>query len=488
VVEIDIYDASGFPVKHDPGEADTANNCKGGAGGLLQDCLRDIKAWSDAHPGHCDHGAVRPQAHHRPVRLGASLHVRLNNLVISEFGAKAYKPEDLRSFTGYASLREGVFRAGWPSVDSLRGRIIVQMMGGPIGDKNDTQEEYVNQFGAAAQIFVCPRRMSRPTSHGTQRCRFRRREHQTNGWSAATTRRCSTGTRTRWTAQQNGQLVNLWSSNETQFDAFQQMYLAVAWGASMISHESLEDLGRQAAAERPPPLGRRRRLAAQRLQRLLRRDPERSLRQRLGPQPAQLQRRGAAAMGLQRRDPAALGRQLRLLLRHRGRQRQQWRQAPHLDLRRRSSEKWQLQTDGRLIGMNGRCADVVDNTVGTRLQIRNCSGAASQRSTSSPARTPTTRISEPGGGMAAPAGGRRKPRGQGRSRSCPFRFGLSLWPPSASTGPAAMPGHDRDPPPMPAPGLTAPSLQADDLACLRGGRLVFAGLSFRLAAGRGAGA
>jgi heme exporter protein A len=36
---------------------------------------------------------------------------------------------------------------------------------------------------------------------------------------------------------------------------------------------------------------------------------------------------------------------------------------------------------------------------------------------------------------------------------------------------------------MPAPGLTAPSLDADDLACLRGGRLVFAGLSFRLAAG-----
>src|ERR1044072_3953206 len=80
----------------------------------------------------------------------------LNTRVATELGAKVYKPETLRAFTGYASLREGVYRAGWPTVDSLRGRIILQMMGGPIGDKNDTQEEYVTQFGSAAQIFVCP--------------------------------------------------------------------------------------------------------------------------------------------------------------------------------------------------------------------------------------------------------------------------------------------------------------------------------------------
>jgi heme exporter protein A len=36
---------------------------------------------------------------------------------------------------------------------------------------------------------------------------------------------------------------------------------------------------------------------------------------------------------------------------------------------------------------------------------------------------------------------------------------------------------------MSEPGLTASRLQADDLACLRGGRLVFVGLSFRLGAG-----
>jgi hypothetical protein len=44
-----------------------------------------------------------------------------------------------------------------------------------------------------------------------------------------------------------------------------------------------------------------------------------------------------------------------------------------------ASEKWQLQPDGQLVGMTGRCADVVNTNLGTRLQIRDCNGSASQR-------------------------------------------------------------------------------------------------------------
>ncbi|MGO4724276.1 MULTISPECIES: Ca2+-dependent phosphoinositide-specific phospholipase C [unclassified Inquilinus] len=380
VVEIDIYDASGFPVKHNPGEADTANNCKGGAGGLLQDCLRDIKAWSDAHPGHLP---ITVQFDLKPTTglfgWGASYMSGLNNLVISEFGAKAYKPEDLRGFTGYASLREGVFRAGWPSVDSLRGRIIVQMMGGPIGDKNDTQEEYVNQFGAAAQIFVCPE-AHEPNDFYWNGNANDFDDANTNKWVV-----CGNHEAVQYwykdtlTAQQNGQLVNLWSSNETQFDAFQQMYLAVAWGASMISHESLETWGGKL------PLNGVRRSVAGGF----------SLRSASSGFCVEIQS-GLYANGSDLNQRSCTGAVP-----------QQWVYSDETQLRSvgnsaycfdieggngnngdklhiwncdgGSSEKWQLQTDGRLIGMNGRCADVVDNTVGTRLQIRNCSGAASQR-------------------------------------------------------------------------------------------------------------
>lgn len=379
VVEIDIYDASGFPVKHDPGEAATANNCKGGAGGLLQDCLRDIKAWSDAHPGHLP---ITVQFDLKPS-LGlwgwdASYMAALNTLVANELGAKVYKPETLRAFTGYASLREGVYRAGWPSVDSLRGRIILQMMGGPIGDKNDTQEEYVNQFGSAAQIFVCPEAHEPKHFYWNGNAKDFD-DANTNKWVV-----CGNHEAVQYwykdtlTAQQNGQLVNLWSSNETQFDAFNQMYLAVGWGASMISHESVDTFSGKLplnGIRRSVPTGFTLRSAqsgycVEIQSGLYANGSDLNQRPCTGGVPqqwtyseTQLRAVGNAEYCFDiEGGNGNNGDKLHI-----------W------DCDGGSSEKWQLQTDGRLIGMNGRCADVVDNTNGTRLQIRNCTGGASQR-------------------------------------------------------------------------------------------------------------
>jgi hypothetical protein len=380
VVEIDIYDESGFPVKHDPGDSSTDNNCKAGAGGLLQDCLRDIKAWSDAHPGHLP---ITVQFDLKPS-LGlwgwdAGYMSALNTLVANEFGAKVYKPETLRSFTGYASLREGVYRAGWPTVDALRGKILVLMMGGPIGDKNDTQEEYVNQFGSAAQIFVCPE-AHEPNDFYWSGNADDFDDANTNKWVV-----CGNHEAVQYwykdtlTAQQNGQIVNLWSSSENQFDAFQQMYLAIGWGASMISRESLDTFSGKLpvnGVRRSVPTGF-------------------NLRSAQSGYCVEIQS-GLYANGSDLNQRPCTGGVP-----------QQWIYSDETQLRAvgnaeycfdidggngnngdklhiwdcdgGSSEKWQLQPDGRLIGMNGRCADVVDNTNGTRLQIRNCTGGASQR-------------------------------------------------------------------------------------------------------------
>lgn len=380
VVEIDVYDSAGFPVKHNPGDADTNNNCKGGAGGLLQDCFRDIKAWSDAHPGHLP---ITVQLDLKPslglFGWGSSYMSGLNSLVAGEFGAKAYTPEALRAFTGYASLREGVYRAGWPSVDALRGRIIVLMMGGPIGDKNDTQEEYVTQFGSAAQIFVCPE------AHEPKH--FYWNGNAKDFDDAATNRWVVCGNHEAvkyWykdtlTAQQNGQIVNLWSSNEGQFDGFSQMYLAVGWGASMISREGLDTW-----SGKLPVNGLRRSVWT-----------GFTLRSAASGYCVEIQS-GTYANGSDLNQRSCTGGVP-----------QQWIYSDETQLRAvgnaeycfdieggkgnngdrlhiwdcdgGASEKWQLQPDGRLVGMNGRCADVVDGTQGTRLQIRNCTGGASQR-------------------------------------------------------------------------------------------------------------
>jgi len=379
VVELDVYDTAGLPVRHGYFDSDTDNNCGGGAGGLLRDCLRDIKAWSDAHPGHLP---ITVQLDLKPSEgawgWGSGDMSALDSAVGQELGLKVYRPEALRSFTGYASLREGVYRAGWPTVDALRGRIMVQMMGGPIGDKNDTQEEYVNQFGANAQIFVCPE-AHEPHDFYWNSYADDFDDPNTNKWVVCGNQQ----TDKYWykntlTAQQNGQLVNLWGG-DTQFHSFHQMYLAVGWGASMISRKSLETWGGKLpvnGVRRSVPTGF-------------------SLVSELTGYCVEVQSgvygNGSDLNQFNCTDSVA----------------QQWRYSDETQLRTvgndkycfdiqggdgnngdqlhiwdcdgGASEKWQLQPDGRLVGMNGRCADVVDTALGRRLQIRNCTGGASQR-------------------------------------------------------------------------------------------------------------
>lgn len=71
-------------------------------------------------------------------------------------GSKLYRPNDLRAWTGHDSLRQGVATYGWPSLSALQGKIIVLILGGPIGDKNDYQENYVRRYSYYSNFFVCP--------------------------------------------------------------------------------------------------------------------------------------------------------------------------------------------------------------------------------------------------------------------------------------------------------------------------------------------
>jgi hypothetical protein len=382
VVELDIYDTGNLAVRHDWdfGSSAVNNNCNGGAGGVLRDCLRDIRAWSDAHPGHLP---ITVQFDLKPTTglwgWGSGTMAAMDATVAQEFGAKVYQPEALRAFTGYASLREGVYRAGWPSVDALRDRIIVQMMGGPIGDKNDTQEEYINQFGAGAHIFVCPE-AHEPKHFYWNSVAKDFDDPNTNKWVV-----CGNQKNDKYwykdtlTAQQNGQLVNLWSDPDSLFDNFNQMYLAVGWGASMISHDSLETWGGKLplnGIRRSVPTGF-------------------TLSSELTGLCVEIQsgvygngsdlNQFSCTDSLQQQWHYSDETQLRAVGNDKycfdinGGDGNNGDQLHIWDCDGGSSEKWQLQTDGRLVGMNNRCADVVNTNFGNRLQIRDCNGGASQR-------------------------------------------------------------------------------------------------------------
>jgi hypothetical protein len=248
VVEIDIYppdDAGAFPVKHDPGQDGLeVNNCNNGEGGFLKDCLADVRSWIASHPGQMP-VTIQLDLKGEAGVLGWSDEdlVALNKLLKSQLGSIAVMPEQVRSFTGSSTLREGVYRKGWPTLGSMRGKAVIMITGGPVGDKNDTQEDYVRLLKADALAFVCP------NAEDPDDFKWNGNAHDfddsvTNGWVVCgNIKRDSDWSRFTKASAINRQLSNIFDSDADYFAKFHQMYLAVGWGASMISRDDTETWG-----------------------------------------------------------------------------------------------------------------------------------------------------------------------------------------------------------------------------------------------------
>ncbi|APR82729.1 Hypothetical protein A7982_08078 [Minicystis rosea] len=246
-IEIDIHefeDVGGirqFPVKHDASDPDTWNNCREGRGGHLRDCLKDIRDFSAAHPRHLPITLQIDLKREWITGWGDEQLDELHRQVAEVLGARLYRPEELRAWTGHDSLRRGVAMKGWPSLRELAGRIIVLIMGGPFGDKNDTQECYVRRHRASAHFFVCPNAGS-PADFEYAGHADDFDEPETNAWVVCG----NVGSPASWmeiakAAADNHQLMNLWGDGE--YDAFHKMYLAIGWGASMISRGNEDTFG-----------------------------------------------------------------------------------------------------------------------------------------------------------------------------------------------------------------------------------------------------
>ena len=246
-IELDVHeleDVAGirqFPVKHGARDPDTWNNCRKGRGGYLRDCLNDVRDFSDAHPRHLPITLQIDLKREWITGWGDDQLDELHRQIAEVLGARLYRPEDLRAWTGHDSLRVGVAMSGWPSLRELAGRVIVLIMGGPFGDKNDTQERYVRRHRASANFFVCPNAGSPADfAHDGHADDFD--EPETNAWVICG----NVGSPRYWkdiasAAADNHQLMNLWGDGE--YDAFHKMYLAIGWGASMISRGNADTFG-----------------------------------------------------------------------------------------------------------------------------------------------------------------------------------------------------------------------------------------------------
>jgi hypothetical protein len=123
-VELDVSNRPSFPVEHDP-FVDNRSSCS-----PLADCLRELKRWSDAHPGHVPIFVLVDAKDPTPVIDTVrddwdttSLH-RLDDEIRSVLEPKdLLTPDDVRGDA--PTLRNAVVNRGWPTLKEARGKLVM---------------------------------------------------------------------------------------------------------------------------------------------------------------------------------------------------------------------------------------------------------------------------------------------------------------------------------------------------------------------------
>ena len=135
-IELDVYaDPTGIRVLHVP-DVDFGTTCV-----LWVDCLRVVKGWSDAHPRHMPITILtelNDTSYGLPTPIlpwtGPAMD-QLDAEIRSVFPAKdVITPDSVRGH--HATLAEAVTTDGWPTIDSVRGKVMFVMDNG--GSYRDT--------------------------------------------------------------------------------------------------------------------------------------------------------------------------------------------------------------------------------------------------------------------------------------------------------------------------------------------------------------
>jgi hypothetical protein len=126
------------------------SNCSGS--GDLAACLADVRAWSEAHPGHEVVTIYLDKkqgwgSRRRPADLDALLARTVSR-------ERIYAPAELRA--GLPSVRAAAERGGWPAMSALRDKVVFVLTGGGLISGNGAQSDYVAERGEHALAFVAP--------------------------------------------------------------------------------------------------------------------------------------------------------------------------------------------------------------------------------------------------------------------------------------------------------------------------------------------
>lgn len=123
--DLSVMKQSGIKVIHTT-DIDYRSHCL-----LFVDCLKQVKAWSDAHPGHTPillminpkSSGISWEGAAKVLPWGNAAFDRMDAEIRSVFPAsQIIEPDDVRG--SYATLREAVTKQGWPKLGEARGKVI----------------------------------------------------------------------------------------------------------------------------------------------------------------------------------------------------------------------------------------------------------------------------------------------------------------------------------------------------------------------------
>jgi hypothetical protein len=123
-------DAPGFKVLHMP-DIDFRSSCP-----TLRQCLRQVRTWSEAHPGHVPlFLLIEAKNQDLPILPGATRTVPFSPALFDDLDRELVEvmgrdriitPDDVRN--GYPTLNQAVRDGAWPSLAASRGKVLFLML------------------------------------------------------------------------------------------------------------------------------------------------------------------------------------------------------------------------------------------------------------------------------------------------------------------------------------------------------------------------
>ncbi|UOG73457.1 Ca2+-dependent phosphoinositide-specific phospholipase C [Hymenobacter tibetensis] len=169
-IELDIWDTktwfgiggwkalnNDWYVRHVATDKVNKNCC----GGTLKDCLMRVSNWSKQHPDHSIITIIIDKKENWSNNNESRLPKNLDALILSCFDeSKILTPSVLRGKK--ANLRDALTSNGWPTLESLKGKVMLVLTDGTVITGRQPLDEYLQSSGERALCFVAPEIASEP--------------------------------------------------------------------------------------------------------------------------------------------------------------------------------------------------------------------------------------------------------------------------------------------------------------------------------------